>query len=323
MALLVLEWLFSGQYPQVEPEVSSTLTPSRRFPYTDTTKLLRKIHGFKCQLYDALDPSDMGRLENDLKDGMQIQALFTEFPGNPLCYSVDLDRLYRLAGTYGFITVVDDSVGSPVNLNILSSCDVVCTSLTKMFSGGCNVMGGSVVVNPESSYFGRLQDELTIQFTDAYFPLDMEVMEANSRDVEARVVRASDNAERMAELISGHRIVSNVYYPKRCETRRYYERYKRPGKGYGHLLTVLFSSPSRAIAFHDALRVAKGPSFGTNFTLCTAHTLYSHYRELEWAAQYGVTEHLVRISVGVEDWTVLERAVREALDVASRIRARD
>ena len=77
-------------------------------------------------------------------------------------------------------------------------------------------------------------------------------------------------------------------------------------------------TPEAAIAFHDALDVAKGPSLGTNFTLCCAYTLLAHYSELDWAGEYGVVEHLVRISVGIESEDVLRGVINKALAATDR-----
>jgi cystathionine gamma-synthase len=87
--------------------------------------------------------------------------------------------------------------------------------------------------------------------------------------------------------------------------------------GYGYLLSIQFIEPDAVIAFHDALDVAKGPSLGTNFTLCCPYTLLAHFSELEWAAKFGVVEHLVRIRVGVEDLEILASIVQRALAVES------
>lgn len=83
----------------------------------------------------------MDQLEHDLQGGMEIHALYTEFPGNPLLGSLDLERLYKLSQRFNFHVIVDDTVGTAVNLDLAPFCDVLCTSLTKMFSGACNVMG--------------------------------------------------------------------------------------------------------------------------------------------------------------------------------------
>ncbi|KAH7185313.1 pyridoxal phosphate-dependent transferase [Fusarium flagelliforme] len=285
------------------------------FLYVDTFKVLSKIYGFNCKLYGAT-PSDLDTLEADLADGLQLSALFTEFPGNPLLGSVDLERLQKLSIDHDFLFVVDDTVATSVNVGIISYCDVVCTSLTKMFSGSCNVMGGSVALNPQSRLFPTMKQLLKDGFSDTYFPLDVIVMNKNSADFEERVITASENAERTVKILRNHKSIEQVYYPKGNPTQNIYERYKRPGKGYGYLLSIRFKTPEAAIAFHDALDVAKGPSLGTNFTLCCAYTLFAHFSELDWAAKYGVVEHLVRISVGIESQEALDELVKTALDAA-------
>ncbi|KAL6410529.1 hypothetical protein AUP68_06955 [Ilyonectria robusta] len=287
------------------------------FLYVDTFKALSKVYGFDCKLYGHATPSDLDQLEADLDGGRQIDALYTEFPGNPLLGSVDLERLYKLSKKHDFVFIVDDTVATSVNVNLLSFCDMVCTSLTKLFSGSCNVMGGSAVLNPQSERFERLRHIFAEQHVDTYFPEDVLVMEKNSTDFEQRVVVASRNAERVAQMLRRHPAVSQVFYPKGNPTQDIYDRYRRPGKGYGYLLSIRFEQPEAAIAFHDALNVAKGPSLGTNFTLCCAYTLFAHFSELEWAAQYGVVEHLVRISVGIEDEAELDDLVHRALQAAA------
>ncbi|KAL4721902.1 hypothetical protein ACLX1H_011094 [Fusarium chlamydosporum] len=286
------------------------------FLYVDTFKVLSKIYGFDCKLYGATT-SDMDALEEDLLEGLQLSALFTEFPGNPLLGSVDLERPQKLAIDYDFLFVVDDTVVASVNVELISYCDAVCTSLTKMFSGSCNVMGGSIALNPQSRLFTTMKQLIKDGFVDTYFPPDAIVMKENSADFEERVITASENAERTAEMLRNHASVEQIYYPKGNPTQDIYEKYKRPNQGYGYLLSIRFKTPEAAMAFHDALNVAKGPSLGTNFTLCCAYTLLAHYSELEWAAKYGVVEHLVRISVGIEDQATLDALVRKALDASS------
>jgi cystathionine gamma-synthase len=274
----------------------------------------------------------MDQLEQDLEGGMRINALYTEFPGNPLLGSLDLERVYRLSQRFDFHVIVDDTIGTAVNLDLMPFCDVLCTSLTKMFSGGCNVMGGSVTVCPHSKSKTDLHDILTSQYTDTYFPLDVLVMEENSRDFVERVRVANRNAEAIATMLRDHPAVDKVFYPKGSATQHLYERHVRRQAGaedqdrtqremrpgYGYLLSIRFVKDSAAIAFHDCLGVAKGPSLGTNFTLCCAYTLLAHASELEWAAEYGVDEHLVRVSVGIEKTEELELSIEKALEAAAR-----
>jgi cystathionine gamma-synthase len=288
-----------------------------RFLYVDTFKVLNEIHGYECKLYGATQ-SDLETLEEDLAAGLELCALFTEFPGNPILGSVDLERIERMSDEYNFLFVVDDTVGTSVNVDVISHCDVVCTSLTKMFSGSCNVMGGSVALNPKGRGHWDIKRRLKVRSVNTYFPLDTIVMEENSADFEDRVIKASQNAEHIADILRKHSSVGQVYYPKGSPTQQLYEKYKRPGKGYGYLLSIRFKTPAAAIAFHDALDVAKGPSLGTNFTLGCAYTLFAHYHELDWAEEYGVVEHLVRISVGIESDKFLDEVIKTALDAAER-----
>ncbi|KAF5675254.1 O-succinylhomoserine (thiol)-lyase [Fusarium denticulatum] len=287
------------------------------FLYVDTVKVISKIHGYECKIYSGTQ-YDLETLEEELAAGLELCALFTEFPGNPLLGSVDLERIKRLSDEFFFLFVVDDTVGTSVNVDVISHCDVVCTSLTKMFSGGCNVMGGSVTLNPKSRDHWDMKRRLKDRYVNTYFPLDVIVMEKNSTDFEERVTEASQNAEHLADTLRKHISVGQVYYPKGSPTQRLYEKYKRPGKGYGYLLSIRFNTPAAAIAFHDALDVAKGPSLGTNFTLGCAYTLFAHFHELEWAEKYGVVEHLVRISVGIENERFLDEVIKTALYAAER-----
>ncbi|KAF5562005.1 cystathionine beta [Fusarium phyllophilum] len=275
------------------------------------------IHGYECKIYNGTQ-SDLETLEEELAAGLELCALFTEFPGNPLLGSVDLERIKSLSDEFFFLFVVDDTVGTSVNVDVISHCDVVCTSLTEMFSGGCNVMGGSVTLNPKGRGHWDMKRRLKDRYVNTYFPLDVIVMEKNSTDFEERVTAASQNAVQIADTLRKHSSVGQVYYPKGSPTQRLYEEYKRPGKGYGYLLSIRFNTPAAAIAFHDALDVAKGPSLGTNFTLACAYTLFAHYHELEWAKRYGVVEHLVRISVGIENGRFLDEVIKTALDAAER-----
>lgn len=148
---------------------------------------------------------------------------------------------------------------------------------------------------------------------------DVVTMERNSRGFEGRVHRASGNAEVVVGLLRNSEAVEEVYYPLKSATQGMYDRFRVDGGKYGFLLSVRFKRPAQAVAFHDALDAAKGPSLGTDFTLCCAYTLLAHYKELDWAAEYGVVEDLVRLSVGLEEKEWLEDRVRRALTAAEGV----
>jgi cystathionine gamma-synthase len=104
-----------------------------------------------------------------------------------------------------------------------------------------------------------------------------------------------------------------VYYPK-FQTPGEYRAFRKPAGGYGGLLSlVLKDAPAATPRFFDALRVSKGPNLGTNYTLACPYTILAHYGELEFAESCGVSRHLVRVSVGLEDPDDLRRRFTEAL----------
>ncbi|OMJ27766.1 Cystathionine gamma-synthase [Smittium culicis] len=116
------------------------------FPYTDTLKILSSF-GPGSHFFGLGEGTDYDDLEALLSSGNEhIAALFTETPSNPLLKTPDLQRLRKLADKYKFALVVDDSIGNFVNLDTLNLADVVVSSLTKLFSGDSNVMGGRLLV---------------------------------------------------------------------------------------------------------------------------------------------------------------------------------
>lgn len=296
-------------------------TPQRSvnfgFPYVDTLKILQKF-GPGALFYGHGSSADLDDLESRLAGGEQILALFCEFPGNPLLTCPDLSRIRRLADTYDFAVVIDETVGNFVNVNVLPLADVVVSSLTKIFSGDANVMGGSIILNPGRRYYGALKAAMAeAAYEDTYWAEDVVFMERNSRDFVTRIDRVNANAEAICAALEAHPLVTKIYYPKYNESRPHYEACRLPKGGYGGLLSCTLKTQAHTIAFHDALETAKGPSLGTNFTLTSPYVILAHYHELDWAAGFGVDPNLLRISVGLED--NLDEIFAKALKAAEAV----
>lgn len=288
------------------------------FPYVDTLKILQKW-GPGCLFYGNGWDTDLDDLEHRLESGERYLALFTEFPGNPLLDAPNLVRIRQLADKYNFAVVVDESVGNFINVNVLSQADIVVSSLTKVFSGDSNVMGGSAVLNPHGPMYHALKKTIEVEYEDNYWAEDAVFMERNSRDFMSRIERINVNGETIAAQLHASPIVKQVYYPSYRESRKYYDACRNPNGGYGGLLSVTFHETEQAVVFYDALEVHKGPSLGTNFTLSCPYTILAHYGELEWAASFGVETDLIRISFGLEDTQDLKGIVERALQAAERI----
>ncbi|KAH7085313.1 pyridoxal phosphate-dependent transferase [Paraphoma chrysanthemicola] len=283
------------------------------FPYIDTLKITEKF-GPGSVFYGFGSEEELDDLQKRLESGERYVALFTEFPTNPLLRSPNLARIRNLADKYDFCVVVDETVGNFINVNVLPYADVVVSSLTKVFSGDSNVMGGGLVLNPKGPSYHKLKQIWDEDYVDNHWAEDSIFLERNSRDFVSRIERIGINAEAIVEVLSSHPRIKQVNYPKTSPTRPNYEQCRNPNGGYGGLLSATFYRKEDAVAFFDNLDTVKGPSLGTNFTLSSPYVILAHYGELDWCRSWGVEEDLIRFSVGLEETSKLVQTFQRALE---------
>jgi cystathionine gamma-synthase len=115
------------------------------FPYELTLKMLQ-TYGPACKFYGFGTSRELDHLEeylqSEMENGRFVQAIWCECSSNPLLRTVDLNRIRGLADKYEFVLVVDETIGSFANVDVLGVADIVITSLTKSFSGFLDVMAG-------------------------------------------------------------------------------------------------------------------------------------------------------------------------------------
>ena len=290
--------------------VVQSLRPGRTtlqlgFPYVDVFKQPQVIfHGG-----DLLMGDDLSDVEAAL-DRLQPGAVIVELPSNPLLRCVDLPAIAALARSRGIPVIADDTIGTAFNLEALDHIDLLFTSLTKSFAGRGDVMAGSLLVSPSSPWSDQLMEALNpaAELSDA----DAIALEQASRDVAERVPQLDRNCLALADQLQRHQAVEQVLHPRHCSN---YKALMRDGGGYGCLLSfVLKDGEPKAQRVYDALRVSKGPSLGTNFTLVCPYAQLAHYNELGWAERCGVPSHLLRVSVGLESPSELWERFELALD---------
>jgi len=125
-------------------QVRGTKTVVFGFPYELTLKLVQS-YGPAWEFWGLGTDDELDQFEASLKldsTGSQVQSVWCECASNPLLRTVDLARIHRLGDQYNFFVVVDDTIGSVANVDVLDVADIVVTSLTKSFSGYANVMAG-------------------------------------------------------------------------------------------------------------------------------------------------------------------------------------
>lgn len=280
---------------------------------------------------EELDQLEM-HLEMELKEGRKVQAVWCEFPSNPILVTPNLERLRQLADKYGFVLIVDDTIGSFCNIDVMGAADIVVTSLTKSFSGYADVMGASAVLNPSSGRYSELKALFKELYRNDMYAADAEVLEKNSRNYMERSVILNKNSARLASYFQSHvsdprSSISKVYHPSVSPSRANYDARMRKktadfAPGYGCLLSLEFDTIESTIAFYENLNVHQGPHLGAHLTLAMPFVKGIYGKNLDWAAKYGLRETQMRIAPGLEDTELLLEDFKVALKAADEVKAK-
>lgn len=282
----------------------------------------------------GLGTDDEGdKLEQHLSDlsqqGKTLQAIWAEFPSNPLLVTPDLFRLRTLADKYGTLLIIDETIGSFCNVDVLGVADIVVSSLTKTFSGYADVMAACAVLNPCSKRYAELKELFSDKYTNNFFAGDAEVLEKNSRSYLERSAIVNNNAKSVADYLQTkvadpNSRVKKVFSPTVSSSLKNYTPFMRKptadfNPGYGSLLSVEFDTLEATRTFYDNFHVHQGPHFGAHLTLSMGYTIGIYGKDLDWAAKYGLRQEQVRIGVGLEDTDELLGVVRTALGAADAL----
>ena len=277
------------------------------FPYTDTLKILSKF-GPDVEFFPRGDAEDLTQLRNLLANE-EIAGVFCEFPSNPLLNTPDLPALHAMAAGCGVPIVVDDTIGTFFNVDVLPHTDFVATSLTKAISGEGDVMAGALTVNPQGLY----ADTLPSTKPGGIYARDLEVLEHNARDFPERMKIANANALELARFLEVHPAIGHVWYPG-LNPSPVYEQLRKPAGGYGAVISFLPQEAAQNTPrIFENLRLSHGISLGTKYSLVCPYVQLAHYHELTWAKDCGIDPHLLRIAVGTEPWHDLRQRFEAAL----------
>jgi len=269
------------------------------FPYVDSLKVQEYFGHGVVYLNEATGESFDEALQR-IRQG-EFAGVFAEVPSNPLLRTVDLHRVAKACEDSSTPFVIDDSTTGPFNVDALKYADVVTGSLTKWVSGEGDVMAGMATVRADSPVADALRQSLSVDATETapLYISDAEVLLSNLKDYSKRMKTVNENGLELAAWLSQHPSVGEVWHPS-LTTRENYDKVMRKGGGYGGLLSFVLKMQKRTPKVYDALRLSKGPSFGTAFTLVCPYTMLAHYHELEWTEGCGVSPNLLRVSCGLE-----------------------
>ncbi len=263
---------------------------------------------------DYVDANDLDAVESALKKSPRL--LFVETVSNPLLRVVDVKALAKLAHDHGALLIVDNTFATPVLTKPTElGADFVMESLTKMIAGHSDVTLGFV---------GGMDEDMLPAITAASSiwglssnPFDCWLAERGLATMEIRTHAACANALKLADWLAEQPSVAGVWYPGR-EDHPDHVLAKRVLKGgFGHM--VCFELEGGREAVNRFLREAPGipfsPSLG-HFSTTLSHPATTSHRYVSPAERkrQGITDGLIRLSVGIESLDVIEEEMAKGLE---------
>lgn len=228
------------------------------------------------------------------------RLIFVESPSNPLLHCVDLAAVAKLGGERGALTVIDNTFATPINQTpIPLGFDAVIHSATKYLNGHSDVNAGVVVSS--TSIIRRLTECATNHggMLDAHSCYQLE---RGLKTLALRVRQHNENAGELARFLQTHPAVARVNYPG-LPGHPDHAIAARQMRGFGGMLSFELHDPGQVDGFLSRLRVVMPAlSLGGVESLVCVPSRTSHRLMTPAERQHaGITDGLVRVSVGVED----------------------
>jgi cystathionine gamma-synthase len=254
---------------------------------------------------------DYGALEAAI--GPQTRLIFSETPTNPFLRVLDLRRLVAVAHRHNVRTVIDSTLATPINLRPLAlGVDLVIHSGTKYLGGHNDLLAGVVVGKGALTSPLREAQGVMGAIADPHMAY---LLLRGLKTLALRMERQNASGRAVAEFLERHPRVRRVYYPG-LPSHPDHEVARAQMSGFGGVVSFELDADGPTTSrFLDALRIpAIGPSFGGAESLVEQPSLMSYYDvDPQLRLSLGITDELVRLSVGIEDPEDLIADLEQAL----------
>ncbi|MGD9967708.1 MAG: cystathionine gamma-synthase [Hyphomonadaceae bacterium] len=263
--------------------------------------------------YTRADLTDLNALESAFTS--KTRLVWLETPTNPLLKIIDIAGVARLAKANGALTVVDNTFATPVLTNPLAlGADVVSHSCTKYIGGHSDVIGGVLICNDDDLAQRLRFTQNAVGAVSA--PWDSFLLLRSTKTLHVRMQRHCENAAKVADFLAEQSQIERVTYPGRTDHPQHAIAKKQMSGGYGGMITAYFKgglTPARNFLervklFSLAESLGGVESLIEHPAIMTHASVDKHLRE-----QIGLTDGLVRFSVGIEDVEDLIADIQEAL----------
>lgn len=263
--------------------------------------------------YDVFDLDVV--LEKIRSYGDELSAVVVECPTNPLIQVAELNEVAEVVRAQGGVMIIDPTIASIYNVDVLSFADVLVTSLTKYAATEGDVMIGALALNTKSPYYGDLVLR-TSAFHQPPYARDLARLVHEMSEAPELIAQMSANAAKLCVFLREHPRVEKIYCAG-CSDQ--IDEVAKGDKPVGSVISIRLKGSIDA--FYDSIEMMKGPSFGARFTLLCPFVYLAHYDLVtseegrSFLESVGISPELIRISVGAEPYEEIEAVFTSALSV--------
>jgi cystathionine gamma-lyase len=280
--------------------------------YGGTYRYFNKILSEIGVEFSYVDMREIANVEKAIKKNTKL--IYCETPTNPMMNLTDLGALGKLARSKGILTVVDNTFMSPYLQNPLDlGIDIVAHSATKYLGGHSDVLGGAVITSN-----AEIAEQVKF-YQNAYgavpSPFDCWLLLRSVKTLALRMRAHSNNAMVIAERLESDARVKKVFYPG-LSSHPQHALARTQMKDFGGMISIELGSLENARKFTGALHYfTLGESLGgVESLVCHPLTMTHGSVPEDRRKDLGITEGLVRLSVGVEDVEDLLQDVERGLE---------
>lgn len=285
--------------------------------YGGTFRVLDKIFSNFGITYEIADTTDLALLDKSITT--DVKAVFIESPANPLLTVTDIHAVSEITKKHNILLIVDNTFMTPYLQRPLElGADIVVHSATKYLGGHSDLVAGLAAVKDknlaEKLYFIQNATGGVLP------PFDSFLLIRGIKTLSVRMDRHISNAEAAAKYLKTNPAVKEVYYPG-LEDNPGYEIQKKQADGAGGMISFELAKGYSPAKFFDGLKlIALAESLGGVESLaCHPSTMTHASIPQEIREKVGITENLIRISIGIES----EKDIIDDLENALRFSRED
>jgi len=280
--------------------------------YGGTFRLFDKVLKKFNLEFDFIDLTSLQSLERYIKNTTKL--VWLESPSNPLLKLIDIEATARTAKSHGIVTVVDNTFATPFFQKPLKlGADIVMHSTTKYLNGHSDVIGGALVMNDQELY-SKLQF-LQNAAGGVPGPFDCFLVLRGIKTLAIRMERHAENALKIAQFLESHPKVRKVIYPG-LTSHPQHELARKQMTGFGGIVTFFIKGGLEAARkFLERVKVfSLAESLGGVESLIEHPAIMTHASlPKEIREKIGISDELIRVSVGIEHVDDLIGGLKQAL----------